>query len=69
MRCEKCQSRRSRVVKTRTMGAGERVTIHRRRQCLDCGHRFTTVEITLVRILDVFVEEAVYLINREREKL
>jgi transcriptional repressor NrdR len=42
MNCPKCGHEDSKVLDTRT-GANAR-SIRRRRQCLDCGHRFTTLE-------------------------
>ena len=40
MICPQCQYDESKVLETRTSGEG----IRRRRQCLRCGHRFTTHE-------------------------
>jgi transcriptional repressor NrdR len=42
MRCPRCQHDEDRVLETRVIGEG--ASIRRRRQCLDCGHRFTTYE-------------------------
>ena len=42
MRCPVCGDTENRVVDTRL--AGEGVEIRRRRECLECGHRFTTRE-------------------------
>ena len=41
MRCPKCSSKNSKVLETR---AGKASAIRRRRKCLDCGHRFSTME-------------------------
>lgn len=41
MHCPKCQSEDIRVVDSRTFRGG---TIRRRRECNDCGWRFTTLE-------------------------
>lgn len=42
MRCRKCGSIRSRVLDTRSIESG--TVIRRRRECEDCGERFTTYE-------------------------
>lgn len=42
MRCPFCQSRDSRVVDSRELSGGE--SIRRRRECGNCGRRFTTYE-------------------------
>lgn len=46
MRCPKCTSIDDKVIDSRISKEGN--TIRRRRECLECGHRFTTTE-TLVR--------------------
>ncbi|HZZ56706.1 MAG TPA: transcriptional regulator NrdR [Opitutaceae bacterium] len=46
MRCPKCASIEDKVIDSRISKEGN--TIRRRRECLECGHRFTTTE-TLVR--------------------
>ena len=46
MRCPKCTSAEDKVVDSRISREGN--AIRRRRECLECGHRFTTTE-TLVR--------------------
>ncbi|MEW6736502.1 MAG: transcriptional regulator NrdR [Acidobacteriota bacterium] len=43
MRCPYCQKIEDRVVDSRESREGE--TIRRRRECLGCGHRFTTYEV------------------------
>lgn len=45
MRCPKCTSLETKVLDTRT-GKNE-TSIRRRRECLDCGYRFTTIEEVL----------------------
>lgn len=45
MRCPKCRSAETKVLDTRT--AKNETSIRRRRQCLDCDARFTTVEEVL----------------------
>ena len=42
MKCPFCRSTRDRVVDSRTSGGG--YIIRRRRECLECGRRFTTYE-------------------------
>src|SRR6266571_3402740 len=42
MRCPKCGGQDDKVIDSR--GSREGATIRRRRQCLKCGHRFTTYE-------------------------
>lgn len=42
MKCIKCNHLDSKVVESRDIGDGS--SIRRRRQCLDCDHRFTTYE-------------------------
>jgi transcriptional repressor NrdR len=45
MRCPQCTSLETKVLDTRT-GKNE-TSIRRRRECLDCGYRFTTIEEVL----------------------
>jgi len=45
MNCPKCGHEDSKVLDTRT--GRENRSIRRRRQCLACGHRFTTLEETV----------------------
>jgi len=42
MRCPKCQGKDDKVIDSRASREG--ATIRRRRQCLNCGYRFTTYE-------------------------
>jgi len=46
MRCPKCTSIEDKVIDSRISKEGN--TIRRRRECLECGHRYTTIE-NLVR--------------------
>jgi len=46
MRCPKCTSIEDKVIDSRISKEGN--TIRRRRECLECGHRYTTIE-ALVR--------------------
>lgn len=66
MRCLKCSSIEDKVIDSRMSKEGN--SIRRRRECLACGHRFTTTEI--------LVREGIYVIKRDgrreefdREKL
>lgn len=51
MRCPKCNSLETKVLDTRT-GKNE-TSIRRRRECLDCEYRFTTIEEVLRADLQV----------------
>ncbi|MBP8691743.1 MAG: transcriptional regulator NrdR, partial [Sedimentibacter sp.] len=42
MRCPKCNYAESKVIDTRPTDDGFK--IRRRRECMECGHRFTTYE-------------------------
>lgn len=42
MRCRKCSSTETKVLETRT--AKDSASIRRRRECIECNHRFTTIE-------------------------
>ena len=42
MRCPYCGKLDDKVIESRTMANGE--SIRRRRECLDCGYRFTSYE-------------------------
>ncbi len=42
MKCNKCQSPESKVIESRDVAGGE--ATRRRRECLNCGWRFTTYE-------------------------
>ncbi len=51
MRCPKCTSAETKVLDTRT--SKNETSIRRRRECFDCGHRFTTTEEVLRADLQV----------------
>lgn len=51
MRCPKCTSANTKVLDTRT--SKNETSIRRRRECLECGHRFTTIEEVLRADLQV----------------
>ena len=42
MRCPVCQNFENRVLESRPADSGH--SVRRRRECLKCGHRFTTYE-------------------------
>src|SRR5690348_18412201 len=50
MQCPYCQSEETRVLESRKDGAG---TVQRRRSCMSCGERFSTVERINVEYLNV----------------
>ncbi len=51
MRCPRCDGADNRVVDTRTSRAGR--AVRRRRECLECGQRFTTYEYVEGRTIQV----------------
>ncbi len=55
MKCPKCSSDDNKVVDTRD--AREGMAIRRRRECLECGYRFSTIEEVL--------REGVYVLKRD----
>ena len=52
MRCPKCASTLDKVVDSRISKDG--ATIRRRRECMECGHRYSTIEEILRENLYVF---------------
>lgn len=66
MRCPKCTSIEDKVIDSRISKEGN--TIRRRRECLECGHRFTTTE-TLVRDGMVVIKRDGRREGFDREKL
>jgi transcriptional repressor NrdR len=66
MRCPKCTSIEDKVIDSRISKEGN--TIRRRRECLECGHRFTTTE-TLVRDGMVVIKRDGRREEFDREKL
>jgi transcriptional repressor NrdR len=66
MRCPKCTSIEDKVIDSRISKEGS--TIRRRRECMECGHRFTTTE-TLVREGLVVVKRDGRREDFDREKL
>lgn len=55
MRCPECDSTENRVVDTRTTREGR--AVRRRRECNDCGARFTTYEYVEARPIQVLKRE------------
>jgi len=51
MRCPQCDSNENRVVDTRSSRGGR--ALRRRRECLDCGGRFTTYEYVEERPIQI----------------
>ena len=51
MRCPQCDGAENRVVDPRTSRGGR--AVRRRRECLECGERFTTYEYVEVRTIQV----------------
>ena len=49
MYCPKCHHEDSRVIDSRSVDEGQ--AIRRRRECPECGHRFTTLETPLLTVL------------------
>ena len=66
MRCPKCTSIADKVIDSRIRKEGN--TIRRRRECLECGHRYTTLE-SLVRDGIVVIKRDGRREEFEREKL
>jgi transcriptional repressor NrdR len=58
MRCPKCTSIEDKVIDSRISKEG--TAIRRRRECLECGHRFTTTES--------FVREGLAVIKRDSRR-
>jgi transcriptional repressor NrdR len=66
MRCPKCTSLDDKVIDSRISRDGN--TIRRRRECMECGHRYTTTE-TLVRDGMVVIKRDGRREEFDREKL
>jgi transcriptional repressor NrdR len=66
MICPKCQNEETKVYDSRLSKNGR--TTRRRRECLKCGYRFTTLEE--VRVLDLKVEKRnTQIVDFDQEKL
>jgi transcriptional repressor NrdR len=59
MRCSKCGCQEDKVIDSRTSKEG--ATIRRRRECLGCGHRFTTYE-------EIEQEESLTVVKRDERR-
>ena len=55
MKCQKCGFNDSKVVESRDIAEGS--SIRRRRECLKCGHRYTTYERVEVPALNVIKKD------------
>lgn len=66
MRCPKCTSIEDKVIDSRISREGS--TIRRRRECLECGHRFSTTE-TIFREDLIVVKRDGRKVPFDREKL
>ncbi len=66
MRCPQCDGADNRVVDTRTSRGGR--AVRRRRECLECGERFTTYEYVEGRTIQVLKRDG-SAENFDREKL
>ena len=56
MRCPQCEARETRVVDSRDLD--ESATIRRRRECTQCGARFTTYDARLTEVDRVWLSDA-----------
>ncbi|MFC1660410.1 transcriptional regulator NrdR [Gemmatimonadota bacterium] len=66
MRCPQCDGTDNRVVDTRTSRGGR--AVRRRRECLECGERFTTYEYVEARAVQVLKRDG-SVEEFDREKL
>lgn len=66
MRCPQCDGTENRVVDTRTSRGGR--AVRRRRECLECGERFTTYEYVEARPIQVLKADG-SIQEFDREKL
>ena len=57
MNCPECQSNQTKTIITRTYDD----YIRRRRECISCGYRFTTYEITAETVAQALAVKATYL--------
>jgi len=55
MRCPQCDGTENRVVDTRTSRGGR--AVRRRRECLECGERFTTYEYVEARPIQILKQD------------
>ena len=67
MRCPQCQCQDDKVVDSRTVKEG--VGVRRRRECLNCGHRYTTYESIIHAELKVIKKDGQLREEFDREKI
>ena len=67
MRCPQCQCQDDKVVDSRTVKEG--VGVRRRRECLNCGHRYTTYEGIIQAELKVIKKDEGVREEFDREKV
>ena len=70
--CSKCNGRRTDIIDTRQSPEGY---LRRRRKCMDCGHRFSTEENTIIKsrsarhVLRDFLMDAEMLVQKYQNLL
>jgi len=67
MRCPQCQCQDDKVVDSRTVKEG--VGVRRRRECMNCGHRYTTYESIIHAELKVIKKDGQLREEFDREKI
>ena len=67
MRCPQCQCLDDKVVDSRTVKEG--VGVRRRRECMNCGHRYTTYESIIHAELKVIKKDGQLREEFDREKI
>jgi transcriptional repressor NrdR len=67
MRCPQCQCQDDKVVDSRTVKEG--IGVRRRRECMNCGHRYTTYEGIIHAELKVVKKDGQLREEFDREKL
>jgi len=67
MRCPQCQCQDDKVVDSRTVKEG--VGVRRRRECMNCGHRYTTYESIIHAELKVIKKDGQVREEFDREKI
>ena len=67
MRCPQCQCQDDKVVDSRMVKEG--VGVRRRRECMNCGHRYTTYESIIHAELKVVKKDGAVREEFDREKL
>ncbi len=67
MRCPQCQCQDDKVVDSRTVKEG--IGVRRRRECMNCGHRYTTYESIIHAELKVIKKDGQLREEFDREKI